>query len=130
MQTALKRRQNNRSQFDRPVDLVAGTQRGSVGRKLRQLILHTELPLRGFTVRLILQDEAPQIGSGYRKVVCQFRGKKVILQHSGYAQVIKRDTFKELVAANKRYRMEAQRPQLKLVVSNPPKLDERVSDAA
>ena len=130
VQTALKRRQNNRSQFDRPVDLVAGTQRGSVGRKLRQLILHTELPLRGFTVRLILQDEAPQIGSGYRKVLCQFRGNKVVLHHGGYMQAIKREVFKALIAANKRYRIEPQRPQLKLVVSNPPKLDERVSDAA
>ncbi|HEX2379213.1 MAG TPA: hypothetical protein VHI74_00530 [Methyloceanibacter sp.] len=41
-----------------------------------------------------------------------------------------RDVFKDLVAANKRYRIKARRPQLKLVVSNPPKLDERVSDAA
>ena len=35
-----------------------------------------------------------------------------------------------LLNANKRYRIKSQRPQIKLVVSNPPKFDERVSDAA
>jgi hypothetical protein len=127
---AAKERQTNRSRFDKPVDLMGGAQRGPVGRKLRQTILDTGLPLPGFTVRLFLKDEAPQIGSGYRKVLCQFRGKSVVLHHAGHTQAIKREVFKELIAANKRYLIKAQRPQLKLVVSNPPKFDERVSDAA
>jgi hypothetical protein len=41
-----------------------------------------------------------------------------------------RDVFKNLVAANKRYRIKARRPHLKLVISNPPKFDGSVSDAA
>jgi hypothetical protein len=127
---AAKKREANPNLFDRPQDLMGGPRRGSVDDKLRQIILHTELPLTGFTVRLFLENEAPQIGSGYRKVLCQFRGKNVALHHAGHTQTMKRGVFKELIAANKRYRIKARRPQLKLVVSNPPKLDERVSDAA
>jgi hypothetical protein len=69
-------------------------------------------------------------------VLCQFRRNKICLYHyreDGQwmrSTTIWRDVFKDLVAANKRYRIKARRPQLKLVVSNPPKLDERVSDAA
>jgi hypothetical protein len=118
------------AKFDKPADLLGGSQRTPVDRKLRQAIFGAELPLPGFTVRLFLKDEAPKIGSGYRKVLCQFRSNKVVLHHGGYMQAIKRQVFKALIAANKRYRIEPQRPQLKLVVSNPPKLDERVSDAA
>ena len=79
-----------------------GTQRGRV--ELSQSILDTELapPLRGFRVRLMPQDEAPAIGSGQRLVTCQFRGTKVVLHHAGYTATIKRDVFKELVAANRR----------------------------
>jgi hypothetical protein len=54
----------------------------------------------------------------------------VVLHHAGYSQAINRDVFKEVIGANKRHRIEAQRPQLKLVVNNPPKFDEGVSDAA
>jgi hypothetical protein len=66
----------------------------------------TELPepLRGIRVRLFLEDEAPTLGSGQRLIVCQLRGKKVILHHASYSATIKRDAFKALVAANKRYR--------------------------
>jgi hypothetical protein len=126
----------NRSRFDSPVDLLNGRQRGRV--KLRKAILDTELvpPLKGFLVRLYFELEAPDIGCGQRLVLCQFRGKKIRLYHyreDGQwmrSTTVRRDVFKDLVAANKRRRIKAQRPQLKLVVSNPPKFDERVSDAA
>ena len=48
------------------------------------------------------------------------------LHHNGRTATMKRDAFKALLARNKR----PKRPQLKLVVSNPPKLDGRFSDAA
>jgi len=133
---AAKKSEANRSRFDSPVDLVNGRLRGRV--ELRKAILDSELvpPLQGFLVRLYFELEAPEIGCGQRLVLCQFRGNKVRLYHHledgqwMHSTTIWRDVFKGLVAANKRYRIEAQRPQLKLVVSNPPKFDERVSDAA
>ena len=110
--------------------------RGKV--ELRKSILETELapPLKGFLVRLYFELEVPDIGCGQRLVLCQFRGNKVCLHHHREdsrwmrSTNIRRDVFKDLVAANKRYRNKAQSPQLKLVISNPPKLDERVCDAA
>jgi hypothetical protein len=39
----------------------------------------------------MLQDEAPAIGSGQRLVMCQFRGKKIVLHHAGYTATIERD---------------------------------------
>jgi hypothetical protein len=54
---------------------------------------------KGLCVRLLLQDEAPTIGSGQRLVLCQFRGKKVMVHHAGYTQAIKRDLFKEFQQA-------------------------------
>jgi hypothetical protein len=89
-----------------------GTIRSAIDPKLRQSILDTEQPppLKGFLVRLVIQDEAPTIGSGQRLVLCQFRGKRVLLYHwpvDGlwtYSASIRRDAFKELVASNKRYR--------------------------
>lgn len=36
--------------------------------------------------------------------MCQLQGKKVIVHHASYTATIKRDAFKALVAANKRYR--------------------------
>jgi hypothetical protein len=134
--SAAKKSEANRSRFDSPVDLVNGRLRG--GLELRKAILDTELvpPLKGFLVRLYFELEAPDIGCGQRLVLCQFRGNKVCLYRyleDGqwiHSTTIWRDVFKDLVAANKRYRIEAQRRQLKLVVSNPPKFNERVSDAA
>jgi hypothetical protein len=115
---------------------VNGRLRGKV--ELRKSILETELvpPLNGFLVRLYFELEAPDIGCGQRLMLCQFRGNKVCLYHYRVdgqwmrSTTVPRDVFRDLVVANKRYRIKAQRPQLKLVVSNPPKLDERVSDAA
>jgi hypothetical protein len=119
-----------------PVDLVNGRLRGKV--ELRKAILDAELvpPLKGFLVRLYFELEASDIGCGHRLVLCQFRGNKVCLYHCREdgqwtrSTTIWRDVFKNLVAANKRYRIKARRPQLKLVISNPRKFDERVSDAA
>jgi hypothetical protein len=133
---AAKESKANRGRFHSAVDLVNGRLRGKV--ELRKAILETELvpPLKGFLVRLYFELEAPDIGCGQRLVLCQFRANKVYLYHYREdgrwmrSTTIRRDVFKDLVAANKRYRIKAQRPQLKLVVSNPPKFDERVSDAA
>jgi len=137
-EAALARKENeaNRSRFDNPVDLVNGRLRGKVD--LRKSILETELvpPLKGFLVRLYFELEAPDIGCGQRLVLCQFRGNKVCLYHYRVdgqwmrSTTVPRDVFRGLVAANKRYRIKARRPHLKLVISNPPKLDEGVSDAA
>ena len=74
----------------------------------------------GFEVRLLLDDEAPEIGSGLRLVTVQFRGKKVKLHHWAYTATIKREAFNELVASNRRYRKRNQaKPSLRLIVSNP-----------
>jgi hypothetical protein len=53
-------------------------------------------------------------------------GSIVHVHHNGRTATMKRDAFKALLARNKRRRP----PPLKIVVSNPPKFDERVSDAA
>jgi len=83
----------------------------------------------------MLEMEAPVIGCGNRLVTVQFRTVKrkkkveklVVLHCAGYTDTMKRDAFKTLVAANKRYR---NRPRnLKLVVSNPPR-DTRTAEAA
>ena len=74
----------------------------------------------GFKVRLLLEDEAPEIGSGLRLVTVQFRGKKVKLHHWTYTATIKREAFNELVASNRRYRQRNQaKPSLRLIVSHP-----------
>ena len=114
-----------------PVDILGGRQRGHC--QLRKAILDAELAprMRGFWVRLCLEDEAPEIGCGLRVVLCQFRGKRVVLHHADYMATIKRDVFKALVAANKRYRKRNKlKPSLRLVVSNPPLALDQVRDAA
>jgi hypothetical protein len=120
--------------LNEPADLVGGRYwKSSVSKALRNIILDTELHrLTGFRVRLCFNDEVPAIGSGWRVVTCQFRGGMVILHHAGYAGTIKRDVFKERVAATRRCieRNAPKRPQLTLVVSNPPKFDEGLSDVA
>ena len=74
-------------------------------------------------MRLLLEDEAPAIGSGMRLVMCQFRGKRVVLHHADFTATIRRDVFEQLVASNNRYRnRNRQRPTLKLVVNNPPRV--------
>jgi hypothetical protein len=86
----------------------------------------------GYKVKLYIEaeKELQELGCGERTVVVEFDGNKVHVHHNGRMATMKRDKFKELIAANKRYRIKARRPHLKLVISNPPKFDERVSDAA
>ena len=82
----------------------------------------------GYKVRLYIaaEKELQELGCGWRIVIVELDGPLVRLHHNGRIATMKRDAFKALLARNKR----PKRPQLKLVVSNPPKLDERVSDAA
>lgn len=110
------------SKYAKPVDLVNGRLRGHV--EQRSAILDTELasPLKGFAVRLVFEDEAPLIGSGYRAVLCQFRGKKVILHYNQpvthlenpapITQTLKPEVFKELVASTKQRRKRNPTPAL------------------
>jgi len=60
--------------------------------------------VRGFPVYLYFQDEVPTIGSGWRRVVCQFRRKTVVLHHWVYTARMSREEFNELIVANKRWR--------------------------
>lgn len=94
------------SEFTNPIDLMKGRWRGRIGKKLRHTIVDLELapPLKGLPVNLLFEDEVPLIGCGYRAVLCQFRGKRVVLHHAGYTATIKREVFKDLVRANKRRR--------------------------
>ena len=75
--------------------------------------------LNGFRVRLCIdaEKELQVLGCGWRIVTCQFRGTKVLLHHNGSVASMKRQAFKELVAANRRLRRK--RPKLRLVISNP-----------
>ena len=126
------------NQFSLPINLMGGNVRGKTDPQrakvaFRNAILDTELapPLKGFTVRLIFEDEAPAIGSGRRLVLVQFRGKKVVLHGGGYTATIRRDTFKELVASNKRYRKRNQaKPSLRLIVGGSPKQQLLVQEEA
>ena len=75
--------------------------------------------LNGFRVRLCIdtEKELQVLGCGWRIVTCQFRGNNVLLHHNGSVASMKRQAFKELVAANRRLRRK--RPKLRLVISNP-----------
>jgi hypothetical protein len=136
-EAALARKDNeaNRSRVDTPVDLVNGRLRGKVELQGRPRD-RARATSKGFLGAALLRAGSPRHGCGPRLVLCQFRGNKVCLYHyreDGQwtrSTTIWRDVFKDLVAANKRYRIKARRPHLKLVISNPSKFDERVSDAA
>ena len=82
----------------------------------------------GYKVRLYIEaeEELQALGCGWRNVIVELDGPQVRLHHNGRTATLKRDAFKALLTRNKRPR----RRKLKLVVSNPPKLNERVSDAA
>jgi hypothetical protein len=89
-------------------------------------------PIKGFPIRLILEMEAPIIGSGNRLVTVQFRTaqrkkkieKFVELHCEGRTETIRREAFKALVASNKQYRQRNKPKTLRLVVSNPPRFVE------
>jgi hypothetical protein len=82
----------------------------------------------GYKVRLYIEaeEELQVLGCGWRYVIVELDGPRVHLHHNGRTATMKREAFKALLARNKR----PKRPPLKLVVSNPPKFDEGVSDAA
>ena len=82
----------------------------------------------GYKIRIYIEaeKELQELGCGWRNVIVELEGPRVRLHHNGRTATMKRDAFKALLARNKRRK----RPQLKIVVSNPPRLKERVSDAA
>ena len=82
----------------------------------------------GYEVRVYIEceKELQELGCGWRNLIVELDGPRVRLHHNGRIATMKRDAFKAFIARNKRRK----RLQLKLVVSNPPKFDERVSDAA
>jgi hypothetical protein len=67
----------------------------------------TPIAPKGFKVRLgIMGEHKLQIlGCGFRIVTVQLRDKKVMLHHNGNTAVIDREGFKELLAANRAYRL-------------------------
>jgi hypothetical protein len=77
--------------------------------------------VKGFQVRLCIEaeKELQVLGCGWRIVTCQFRGNKLLLHHNGSIATIKREAFKELLAAVRAVRPKKRRPSLRLVVSNP-----------
>jgi hypothetical protein len=85
--------------------------------------------IKGFRVRLCIEaeKELQVLCCGWRIVTCQFRGKHVLLHHSGNTATMKRKAFKELVAAMRAIRPK--RPTLRLVVSNPSPLIARAEAA-
>jgi hypothetical protein len=65
------------------------------------------------------EKELQILGCGWRIVTCQFRGRKVLLHHNDNVVAMKRQAFKELVAAIQTVRLKRRRPFLRLVVANP-----------
>jgi hypothetical protein len=82
----------------------------------------------GYKGRLYIEaeKELQELGCGWRNVIVELDGPRVRLHHNGRIATMKRDAFKTFLARNKRRK----RVQLKIVVRNPPRLKERVSDAA
>ena len=78
--------------------------------------------MKGFKLRICIEGEKELqiLGCGWRIITCQFRGDKVLLHHNGNTATMKRQAFKGLVAVNKNLRRK--RPNLRLVVSNPPRM--------
>jgi hypothetical protein len=64
------------------------------------------------------EKELQELGCGWRKVIIELAGKKVHLHHNGRTATMKRAAFMAFLARNRRAR--GKRPQLKLVVNNPP----------
>jgi hypothetical protein len=82
----------------------------------------------GYKIRVYIEaeKELQELGCGWRNVIVELDGGKVHVHHNCRTATMKRDAFKVFLARNKRRK----RPQLKIVVNNPPKFNERVSDAA
>jgi hypothetical protein len=77
--------------------------------------------VKGFKLRICIEGEKELqiLGCGWRIVTCQFRGRKVLLHHNDNVVAMKRQAFKELVAAIQTVRLKRRRPFLRLVVANP-----------
>ena len=77
--------------------------------------------VKGFRLRIYIETEKELqvLGCGWRIVLCQLRGNKVLLHHNGNIATMKRKAFKALVAAVRVARPKRRRPVLRLVVSNP-----------
>jgi hypothetical protein len=82
----------------------------------------------GYKIRLYIEaeEELQKLGCGWRNIIVELDGPRVHLHHNGRTATMKRGALKALLARNKR----PKRPQLEVVISNPPKFDERVRDAA
>ena len=78
--------------------------------------------VKGFKIRICIESEKELqvLGCGWRIATCQFCLKTVILHHNGNTATMKRQAFKGMVAVNKNLRRK--RPNLRLVVSNPPRM--------
>ena len=65
------------------------------------------VPQKGIKVHLGISGHRKLqiLGCGFRVVTVRLRGKNVILHHNGKTAVIERKDFKELLAANRAYRM-------------------------
>ena len=77
--------------------------------------------VKGFNLRICIESEKELqiLGCGWRIVVCQLRGDKVILHHNDRVATMKCKAFKELLATNRVVRPKLRSPSLRLVVSNP-----------
>jgi hypothetical protein len=75
--------------------------------------------VKGFRLRIYIESEKELLGCGWRIVLCQLRGNKVLLHHNGSVATMKRKAFKELLSAVRAVRPKRRRPFLRLVISNP-----------
>ena len=77
--------------------------------------------VKGFRLRIYIETEKELqvLGCGWRIVLCQLRGNKVLLHRNGNIATMNRKAFKALVAAVRVARPKRRRPSLRLVVSNP-----------
>jgi hypothetical protein len=77
--------------------------------------------VKGFRLRIYIETEKELqvLGCGWRIVLCQLRGNKVLLHHNGNIATMNRKAFKALVAAVRVARPKRRRPFLRLVISNP-----------
>jgi hypothetical protein len=85
----------------------------------------------GYKVRVYIEaeKELQELGCGWRTVIVELDGRHVHLHHNRRTARMKRDAFKAFLARNRNARRR-NRPSLRLVVSNPPKVSAKVQDEA
>jgi hypothetical protein len=78
---------------------------------------------RALKIRVYIEaeKELQELGCGWRNLIVEIDGPRVYLEHNGRTVTMKRKAFKEFLARNRSYRKRSHRPQLRLVVSNPPR---------